>query len=160
MALAQTLFGFETTQATMARAVKSMLDLNQQIGERQRNQAMALLRGTLGACHPAVLSTMRALLDVQLDLTSGLGSQWKTTLDTFIERCGACVGDLRRADDHNEMPGILLMFADHVNQQMRADSERLAQLLSSASSAGRILAMRGLDEMASDTSDEGHRDLT
>lgn len=155
MPLQSTLFPFDAVQATTARSLKLLLDLSQQINDRQSDAAMSLLQGALGSFSPEMVSATRELLDVQADLAIGLGTQWKNTLDHCAQRSSACLADLRRAGDHTEVVGTLVVLATDLGQQLRSDSERVGQLVGSAGEAGKVLFVRALDGVASAAATEG-----
>lgn len=140
----------EMGQSTMARGLKSLLELSHETSARQSAASRELLQSNLGAVHPGVVTAMRALLDVQSDLVVGLGTQWKNTLENFIDRSGICIADLRQADQHDEVMGVLAMYASDLGDRMHDDAERTGKLFGSAGEATKVLVMRVLDDMSDD----------
>lgn len=147
-------------QVQFARTLKSVLDMQRQLGERQSAAALELLHAQLGVFQPSTISAARDLLDVQADLLGGFATQWKGMLDNLVERSGACIGDLRQARDRDEMVGVLALFASDMSERLHADAERAGSLLGSASEAGKVLVARTLDGMidAGDDSQQGGGD--
>ena len=140
-------------QANLARSLKSLLELSHEFSARQSAASRQLLQSGLGVIHPGMISTTRALLDVQSDLVVGLGTQWKNALDKFIDRSGACVADLREADEHDEVMGVLALYAGDLSERMHDDAKHTGKLLASVGEATKVLVLRALDEMSDDGSD-------
>jgi len=134
-------------QAQFARTLQSLSEMQRQLGERQAAATLELMHAQLGAFQPATISVARELLDAQADLFGGMAAHWKSMLDNFVERSGACIGDLRQAANRDEMAGVLALFASDMSERMHADAERAGSLLGSASEAGKVLFARSLDSM-------------
>jgi hypothetical protein len=145
---------FTMGQATMARGLRSLLALSHQLGERQSKATRGLLQSSLGGIHPGVVQSMRALLDVQSDLVIGISVQWKDTLDGFIDRSATCIADLRQADEHDEVMGVLAMYASDLGDKAHDDAERAGKLFGSAGEATKLLVSRVLDDMSDDLDEQ------
>lgn len=145
---------FTMGQVTMARSLRSLLALSHQLGERQSKATRELLQSGLGGIHPGVVQSMRALLDVQSDLAVGISVQWKDTLDAFIDRSAACIADLRQADEHNEVMGVLALYASDLGDKMHDDAERAGKLFGAAGEATKLLVSRVLDDMSDDLDEQ------
>ena len=147
-------------QVTMARSLRSLLALSHELGERQAQATRELLQSSLGGIHPAVVKSMRALLDVQSDLAVGISVQWKDSLDAFIDRSAACIADLRQADEHDEVMGVLALYASDLGDKMHDDAERAGKLFGAAGEATKLLVSRVLDDMSDDLDQQPSAGLT
>lgn len=130
-------------QAQLALGIKSALDIGQALAERQTAAAVDILHAQLGSAGGG--EVLRELAGVQAALVSGLDSHWRATCDSAAERTRACLGDLRLAQNGDEVGGVLAIFAKDLGDRMRADAERAGELLGSAASANKVLLARTLD---------------
>lgn len=149
MASELTLSPFELVQQNTARTLNTMLDAGKQVEARQTAVALASMHGVMGSVHPGFIAAMRELLDVQATFASSLGTQWKNTLDYWLERGGTCISDLRRAENRDEVMGVLGTWSSELNQHLHADAENVGKVVLGATEASRVVVSRGLDSVAS-----------
>lgn len=130
------------SQAQLALGIRSALDIGHALTERQMAAAVDTLHAQLGS---AGGDALRELAGVQSALLAGLESHWRSTVDGTAERTRACLGDLRLAQNGDEVGGVLAMFMKDLGDRVRADAERVGELLGSAAGANKVLLERTLD---------------
>lgn len=147
MSIASMTTWFEFGQAQLARALKQSLDLGRELGERQAAASIELMRAGLGAIPPEATAALRDLAEAQATLVGNMASQWRASAEGLARRGGACLDDLRQAQNRDEVGGVLAMYARDVGERLREDAERSGELLGAAGAAQRVLVERTLQGM-------------
>lgn len=135
-------------QAQCAQYVKSTLELGKDLGDLHGATCFALLQaqlGMLGATSPA--RTAQGLLDVHFDTMSQWYSLWKTLSDEAVARTEACLGDLRQAQNRNDVSFVMAGFLRDAETATRKATGEAALLFQSAGAAAGVLTDRALDEL-------------
>ncbi|WP_056440980.1 hypothetical protein [Massilia sp. Root335] len=147
-ALQQAGADWPAAQAQCAQFVKSTLELGKDLGDLHGATCLALLQaqlGMLGAASPA--RAAQGLLDVHFDTMSQWYGQWKTLADETVTRTEACIGDLRQAQNQNDVSFVMAGFLRELDTGMRKASGDAALLFQSAGAAAGVLADRALDAL-------------
>jgi hypothetical protein len=135
-------------QAHWARHIKSTLEFGKECSEVQRATSFALLQARLAALGtPAPSRAAQGLLDLQLDATTQLFTQWKALADQVATRCGACIDALRLAEQPDDVSFVVAGYLRDTNDALNKAAGETALLCKSANDAAEVLKLRMLDAM-------------
>ena len=132
----------------VAQCLKSTLALGRTLRERQADAGFQLLRTQLaltGACLP--MQSFQDWFDLQFDFMAQCCQQMKEASHLTVAQGGACLADLRRAGDPDDVASVAAAFARDAQAHAQRSGTEAAMLLQATGAAAGVLVERLLDEV-------------
>jgi hypothetical protein len=136
-------------QAQLAVIIKSALDLGRQWTQLHDSALTSVLQAQLASCSIAHhASILKNYMELQHSLAADLAQQQHDAFKDASDRTSACIDDLRRVQNKDELNIVVAEYAQDAGKQLRASAEQTCTLLNSAGAALNVLVNKTLDAVA------------